>query len=441
MSIDILRVLGLMLTAVAVGSSFAHLLEMANEIDLPAREYLVVQQIHRGWAWLGIAVPVLALLRGPDAALAKRIDAVIDRAIAERRLVGAVVLVARDGKLVYHRAAGLADREADRPMTEDAVFRFSSVTKPFVSAAVMRLVEQGKIGLEDPVTRYLPAFRPKLADGTTPVITVRQLLNHTAGLTYGFAEGPSHPYHTLGVSDGIDLSRISLDENVRRIGQAPLAFEPGSAWRYSVAFDVLGAVIEEAAGKPLPEVVAAEVTGPLGLKDTGFVAKDPARLAVAYANAQPAPVRIGDNQEVPIGSTAVRFASSRALHPKEFPSGGAGMVGTAGDVLTFLETIRKRGAPILKASTVAEMTKDQVGPQAATQGPGWGFGYGLALLDDPTVANTPQAAGTLAWVGVYGHSWFVDRKNGLTVVLMTNTAFEGMNGQVTRELRDAVYGR
>lgn len=390
-------------------------------------------------AWSATKPAVLA--SASDAALKARIDGVLDRAIAEQRLVGAVVLVARDGKLVYHRAAGLADREAKRPMTEDAVFRFSSVTKPFVSAALMRLVEQGKIKLDEPVTTYLPDFKPKLADGTTPVITLRQLLTHTAGLTYGLAEGSSHPYHALGVSDGIDLSGISLDENVRRISQAPLAFAPGSRWRYSVAIDVLGEVIEKAAGKSLPDVVAETVTLPLGLKDTGFVAKDPWRLATPYANAQPAPARITDNQDVPIGPTAVRFAPSRALHPEEFPSGGAGMVGSAGDVLTFLEAIRKGGAPILKAATVAEMTKDQVGPQAATQGPGWGFGYGWAVLDDPAVAKTPQGAGTLAWGGVYGHNWFVDPVNRLTVVLMSNTAFEGMNGQVTRELRDAVYAK
>ena len=385
--------------------------------------------------------PTAALADAPDAALKSRIDSVLDRAIAEQRLVGVVVLVARDGKLVYHRAAGLADREANRPMTENAIFRFSSVTKPFVSAAVMRLVEQGKIKLDDPVTTYLPDFKPKLADGTTPVITIRQLLTHTAGLTYALAEGPSHPYHTLGVSDGIDLSGLSLDENVRRIGQAPLAFAPGSRWRYSVAIDVLGDVVEKATGKSLPDVVAETVTRPLGLTDTGFTAKAPARLATPYANAQPAPTRMTDNQDVPIGPTFVRFAPSRALSAKEFPSGGAGMVGSAGDVLKLLESIRQGGAPILKAATVSEMTKDQVGPQAATQGPGWGFGYGWAVLDDPVVANTPQGVGTLAWGGVYGHNWFVDRKNGLTVVLLSNTAFEGMNGQVTRELRDAVYAK
>jgi len=387
------------------------------------------------------APPPVIAATAPDAALAARLDKVIDTAVADQRLVGAVVLVARDGKIVHHRAAGLADREAGRPMREDAVFRFSSVTKPFVTAAVMKLVEDGKLRLDDPATRWLPDFKPKLADGTTPVITIRQLLNHTSGLTYGLAEKPSHPYHRLGVSDGMDQSGITLDENMRRLGQAPLAFAPGSKWRYSLAVDVLGSVLEKATGKPLPQVLAETVTRPLGLKDTGFVARDPARLTAAYVNEQPAPRRMTDDLDVPLGATAVRFAPSRATDKTAFPSGGAGMVGTAGDVLAFLETVRKGGAPILEASTVAEMTKDQVGIQAATQGPGWGFGYGWAVLVDPIIAKTPQGVGTLAWGGVYGHNWFVDPKNRLTVVIMTNTAFEGMNGPFTAQVRDAVYAR
>jgi CubicO group peptidase (beta-lactamase class C family) len=398
-------------------------------------------------ASLALAVPSLAapppvpVAAAPDAALAARLDKVVDAAVAEQRLVGTVVLVARDGKVVYHRAAGLADRETGRQMREDAVFRFSSVTKPFVSIAVMKLVEDGTLRLDEPVTKWLPDFKPKLADGTTPVITLRQLLNHTSGLTYGLAEKPSHPYHQLGVSDGIDNSGLTLDENMRRLGQAPLAFPPGSAWRYSLAIDVLGSVVEKATGKPLPQVVAESVTRPLGLTDSGFVARDPARLTAAYFNAQPAPKRMTDNLDVSLGAGAVRFAPSRATDKTAFPSGGAGMVGTAGDVLTLLETVRQGGAPILKAATVAEMMKDQAGVQAATQGPGWGFGYGWAVLDDPAVAKTPQGAGTLAWGGVYGHNWFVDPKNRLTVVIMTNTAFEGMNGPFTTQVRDAVYGR
>ena len=174
------------------------------------------------------APPAAVLAPAPDAALSARIDAVVDRAIADQRLVGAVVLVARDGKLVYHRAAGLADREAKAPMRENTVFRLASVTKPFVSVAIMRLAEEGRLSLADPVTRWLPDFKPTLADGSTPTITLGQLLSHTAGLTYGLAEKADHPYHQLGVSDGLDISGLTLDEDVARIGKGPSAFSATS---------------------------------------------------------------------------------------------------------------------------------------------------------------------------------------------------------------------
>ncbi len=388
----------------------------------------------------GAAQAPVAMAEAPDPALAVRLDAVIDREIAEQRIVGAVVLVAREGRLVYHRAAGFADRETGRVMREDATFRLASVTKPIVTAAAMRLIEEGKLGLSDPVTKWLPEFRPTLADGTRPVITIRHLLTHTSGLTYGLLEPPDHPYHTLGVSDGLDRPEISMEENLRRLAQAPLSFSPGSSWRYSLSLDVLGAILEKAAGATLPEVVAATVTKPLGMTDAAFVATDPSRLATPYADGRPSPVRITDGMEVPVGEGAVRFAPSGALDPTAYASGGAGMVGTARDLLIFLEAVRRGGPPILKPSTVHAMMRDQVGPQAATQGPGWGFGYGWSVLDDPMAAHTPQTKGTIQWGGVYGHSWFVDPEHRLTVVAFTNTAPEGMNGSFPIEVRDAVYG-
>jgi CubicO group peptidase (beta-lactamase class C family) len=371
--------------------------------------------------------------------LEARLDPVIDRAIAEQRIVGAVVLVAVDGKVVYQRAAGHADRESGRAMRRDDVFRLASVTKPIVSAAAMRLVERRDLSLDDPVTRWLPDFRPQMADGSRPTITVRHLITHTSGLSYRLMEPPGSAYDRLNVSDGLDQPGLSFDENLRRLGQAPLAYRPGTAWRYSLSMDVLGAVIERAAGKPLPEVVRETVTAPLRLKRTGFTAERAEDLVTPYFNAEPGPKRMFDGVAVPIGGAAARFAPSRALDARSYPSGGAGMVASANDVLTFLEAIRKGGAPILSPATVRAMTSDQVGPQAQTQGPGWGFGYGWAVLADPAAAKTPQSAGTFQWGGAYGHSWFVDPARRITVVAMTNTAFEGMNGRFTTELRDAVY--
>ncbi|WP_342238972.1 serine hydrolase domain-containing protein [Inquilinus sp. OTU3971] len=376
-----------------------------------------------------------------DPVLSPRIDAVVDRALAEKRIVGTVVLVARDGRLVYRRAAGLADREAGRAMREDSVFLYASLTKPMVTVAALRLVEEGRIALADPVTKYLPDFRPKLADGGEPVITIHHLLTHTAGLIYGFTEPADGPYHRAGVSDGLDAPGRSFAENLRRIASAPLAFAPGSAWAYSVALDVLGAALEQAAGESLAEIVQSRITGPLGLKDTGFAPPDRSRLAAAYADDAPEPVRMGEHYITPAPRpfAGLSYAPGRIFDPASYPSGGAGMAGTAGDFLVFLETLRRGGAPILKPETVKAMATSQIPGLAMPDSPGTTFGYGFALVADPAAAGVPMTAGTWRWGGVYGHSWFVDPAKGLAVVGLTNTALEGMKGEFVTDLRAAIY--
>jgi CubicO group peptidase (beta-lactamase class C family) len=374
-----------------------------------------------------------------SAAARSRIDSVIEQAITEKRLVGAVVLVSHDGKFIYQSAAGLADRESKRPMQIDTVFRLSSVSKPIMSAAALALVDRGKLSLDDPVTKWLPDFRPKLVSGEAPTITVRQLLTHTAGLGYKFAEKPGTAYYQAGVSDGFDELRVSLDENLRRLATAPLFHRPGEVWRYSLSIDVLGAVVEKASGKSLPQSVAELVTQPLGLGDTAFLAKEPTRLAVAYYDSKPAPARMADPQTVPFGEGGrMTYSPSRALDPKAYPSGGAGMVGTAPEVMRFLEAIRAGGKPILKPASAVSMMTNQIGSLMGPQ-PGIGFGFGGSVVVDPIAAQTPQSPGTWQWGGVYGHSWFVDPARKLTVVAFTNTGLEGMWGKFTTDLRDAVY--
>lgn len=378
------------------------------------------------------------------ASLETRIEAAIASAIADNRLVGAVALVARDGKIVCAHAAGFADRDAGSAMRADAIFRLASVSKPFVTVAALRLAARGAIALEQPVTRWLPAFRPALPDGSRPDITLHHLLTHTSGLSYRFLEPGGGAYHRLDVSDGLDQPGRAMEDNLRRLVQAPLVFAPGTAWRYSLGIDVIGAVLEAATGQTLDAIVRNDVTDPLGLVDTGFTVTDRARLAAPYADGADGPVRMDSATSVTLppqaGEGTVAFAPDRIFDPDSFRSGGAGMAGTAGDVLTFLEAIRTGGGPILTTDVVAMMLHDHVGPQAETQGPGWGFGYGGAVLVDPAATGTPQAAGTLQWGGAYGHNWFIDPVNRLSVVLLTNTAFEGMAGRVVTEVRDAVYG-
>jgi len=373
-----------------------------------------------------------------DTGLAGRIDDAIDRALAERRIVGATVLVSREGRLAYSRHAGLADRDAGRPVADDTIFRLASLTKPMVTAAALSLVEAGIIALEDPVTRWLPDFQPQY-EGRAPAITVRQLLTHTAGLSYGFMQPDDGPYLKLKVSDGMDQPGLSFDDELRRIVEAGLFYPPGAAWLYSVAMDVLGAALEKAAGKSLPHIVAERVAAPLGMADTGFVVTDPSRLAVPYADGAP-PTPMGEACTVPFfGLSGIRFAPGRAFDLKSFPSGGAGMVGTAREFLSFLEAIRTGGGGVVSGDAARQMMSNQTGElPIVTNGPGWGFGFGGAVHLDPAASASVHSKGVWLWGGVYGHSWFVDPTRRLSVVIMTNTAIEGMTGAFSADVTAAV---
>ncbi len=377
-----------------------------------------------------------------DSSLSARVDAVIERTLAAQRLIGVVVLVARDGAIVHRRAAGYADREAQQAMREDTIFRLSSLTKPIVTAAALALVECGRLNLDDPVTRWLPDFRPRLADGSAAVITARQLLTHTAGLSYGFFQAGGGSYERAGVSDGLAEPGLSLDEELRRLATVPLSNVPGTEWGYSLALDVLGGVMARAGGEPLPNLVESLVTGPLGMKDTAFVVRDLRRLGAAYVDGG-RPRRMADPDIVELAPGALaRFAPSRILDRNSFPSGGAGMAGTATDFMSFLETIRQGGGAILNPQSTHSMMSNQIGELRINLEltPSWGFGFGGAVLMDPALAGAPQSAGTWKWGGVYGHHWYVDPSRRLTVAALSNTTAEGMAGSFVDELRDAVYG-
>jgi CubicO group peptidase (beta-lactamase class C family) len=372
----------------------------------------------------------------------QRVSDYLDRAVSNERLVGGVVLVAHEGKTVVDIAAGFADRETRQRMRSDAIFRYSSLTKTIVAAATMTLVEWGTIQLDDPVTRWLPAFRPKLLSGEKPRLEVHHLLTHTAGLTYAMFQPKAGTYEQAGISDGLDQSGLSMSEELERLARVPLVFPPGTAWGYSLAYDVLGALIARAADTTLPDVVATSVTRPLGMRDTAFTVVDPARLAVPYVSGQP-PRKMADPDVVPFlpGTAGIRLSPSRIFNTDSFASGGVGMAGTARDFLTFLVALQSDFA-LLKPATTRQMMSNQIGALRITTEPrpAWGFGFGGAVLMDPTLGDTPQAAGTWNWGGAYGHHWYVDPVNRLTVVAMTNTALEGMVGGFVSELRDAVYG-
>jgi CubicO group peptidase (beta-lactamase class C family) len=253
------------------------------------------------------------------------------------------------------------------------------------------------------------------------------------------AEEPDDPYRSADVGDGIRSSGArTLADNTGLIATLPLYFKPGTNWRYSVSIDVLGSVMEAATGQDLPAVVRGLVTGPLGLQHMGFsaVEANEGTLATPYADGDPEPVRMTDpyyHADFPL-----IYSPGRASDPAAFPSAGAGMIGTAPEMLTFLETVRTGGGGILQPSSTTMMMANQLGDlKPDPDDPGWGFGYGASILGGdggrlPTI--------TWSWSGGYGHAFFVDPISATTIVILTNTAFEGTNGQLVDDVVDAATG-
>lgn len=372
----------------------------------------------------------------------KILKQVMQTALDEQRLVGMEVMVKRDGETLFHQAAGYADRESQRLMSVGERFRLASVSKPIVSTAAMMLVAAGRLSLDSDITRWLPTFKPLQPDGSRALITLRQLLSHSAGLSYRFLEAtPDGPYARAGVSDGMDATPLSLQENLQRLSTVPLLFTPGTAWCYSLAMDVVGAIIEQVQQQPLPEAIRSLVTGPLGMKQTGFSLPADQSVATAYVSDTPRPHILSEGEVVaPFeGTVGIPYSPARVYDPQAFPSGGAGMVGTVSDLMTLLELLRSGGGTLLAPEWIAEMARDQVSEHVLPDMPGVGFGLGFSVLRDPLLADSPESIGTWRWGGAYGHAWFVDPQQALSVVAFTNTLYEGMSGQFVNDLRDAVY--
>lgn len=363
--------------------------------------------------------------------LVERMDAAIDAALGQR-IVGCVILINQDGKEIYARAAGLADREADAPMARDAIFRLASVTKPIVATAILRLVDLGQIGLNDRVTRYLPWFTPQNPDGSHADIRIRHLLSHTSGLSYERLP----PDATNGSSGIVN----ALKETLTNIARVPLAFAPGTGWTYGTSIDVLGGVLAAINGSDVEDAIAALVTKPLGMGDTHFYVMEPSRLTAAYADGNP-PVRMSDPHVMrdAAGNVLGTFSPGRILNPAVPQNGGSGMAGTADDVMTLLEVYNSRPG-LLEPATVAMARQNQIGDLPRREhDAGKRFGFIGAVLADPKAARNPAPVGTVDWGGVWGHNWIIDPVNRMTVVVCTNTTYEGCNGPFRDDILRAVY--
>ncbi|WP_309084598.1 serine hydrolase domain-containing protein [Chelativorans sp.] len=368
--------------------------------------------------------------------LASAIDAAVDEALTQRRIVGCVVLVAEDGQLVYERAAGYADRETGRHMQIDTPFRFASVTKPFTLMAALKLIEAGQLSPDDQVTMYLPEFLPSLEDGSIADIKVAHLMAHMAGLDYRFQQAEDGTYARARISDGTDESQGSLAENIARIASVALDRRPGEGWRYSVATDVLGGVIEAVTGTALDDAVRALVCEPLQLGAAFYWPGED--LAVPYYDGQPQPIRMTGTVEVPlpfVEGPGVRFDPERIRTRSAWPSGGAGMAGRARDVLALLEAFRAGG--FLREDLREAARKPRAGAETQTAGPGWGWSWLGAVLIEPTAAGSRWSEGSVSWGGVYGNWWGIDFARKRCVVSLTNTAYEGMMGRFAQAIAAA----
>lgn len=368
--------------------------------------------------------------------LQHRVDAAIDAALWSR-IVGCVVLIHRHGQPVYARAAGYADREARRATTETEIFRLASCTKPIVATAALVMLDQGLLSLDDPVTKYLPFFAPKPPGGATHPILIRHLLTHTSGITYGGVPE--------GVSTGSDPGPpMTLEDNLRRLARAPLAFAPGSAWDYGMSIDVLGGVLGAIAGdiSDVEAVVAKHVSGPLGMTDTHFsVPPDAAgRLAVPYADGKPEPIRMAEPQEVhndELDPDKVDLFSPGRIFTTDRPQcSGSSMAGTAADFMKLMDALTL--GTLLKPETRDSAFANQIGALPRLRDPGQKFGFVGAVIDDTQASGWP-IAGMLHWGGIWGNNWIIEPASQTAVVVMTNTMREGCNGPFRDEIRDAVF--
>ncbi len=365
-----------------------------------------------------------------DPARLDRLGAYMQMSVDSQWIAGAVALVLRDGRVVYSRAVGWSDREARTPMTTDAIFRIASQTKAITSTAIMQLVEEGRIALLDPVSKWIPSFARtsvinRADSGRTVVparrqITIFDLLTHTAGISYGVEGILGERYRAAGLGPAAGFGWYTADKDepicatMDRLGTLPFLEQPGERWVYGYNTDILGCVVERASGRPLDRYFKERITGPLGMRDTDFFVprEKAARLAVVYRSENGRAVR---------ADTGARGQGHYLEGPRLSFAGGAGLTSTARDYARFLEAIRRGGtldgARILSPRSVDLMSTNQVGTRYSADGNGWGLAFATV---DRLGANGFASVGSYNWGGAYASIYHVDPSERLVMVLMIN---------------------
>jgi CubicO group peptidase (beta-lactamase class C family) len=382
---------------------------------------------------------------GLSPAKLEKVKAALRTAVDQNQTAGVVLAVARRGKLAMLETYGKSDIAADRPMRPDTIFRIYSMTKPIVTVAAMQMVEEGKIKLDDPVSKYVPEFKnlrvhAGTGDETVPAkreVTIRDLMRHTSGLTYGaFDNTPvDQLYRQARVLDRGE----TLTVFVGKLGKLPLLYQPGTHFQYSVSSDVLGHLIEVVSGQALDEYLQARVFNPLDMRDTGFFvpADKLDRLAVNYGPDDKGGLKVVD----------APLTSPYRTRPK-FLSGGGGLVSTARDYLRFCQMMLSagelEGKRMLRPETVREMTVNQLPAEALPMKlatlplDGMGFGLGFSVRMAPTPTAPAQSLGEFGWGGAASTHFWICPKQELAVVILQQ--YMPMTPRLELALKPLIYG-
>jgi len=360
------------------------------------------------------------------------IGKVLKADIEHGRIPGAVIAIARRGKLVYFEAFGYRDKAAGVPMTTDTIFNIASMTKPMVAVGALMLYEQGRLPLDDPLAKYFPKFADmrvavmdqvgdKVVD-TVPAarpITIRDLLRHTSGIVYG-GRGSTAVHKMYPSGSGAAAMSLTGPEFLDKLSSSPLLYQPGTVWDYGFGIDVLGLMLESMSGQKLSEYLQERLFKPLGMVDTGFVLRP--EQVPRYAKALPNDPDTGRPQAVDPNLT----------HPTKFECGGGCAASTATDYLRFALMLLNKGKlgdkRILGRKTVEYMTSNQLGPEvknlivnADPTRADYGFGLGLAVRTTPGVVRLMGSVGDFSWPGASGTNWWVDPQEQLAVVFMAHS--------------------
>lgn len=386
---------------------------------------------------------------GMSAERLARIDAMIETAITENRIPGAVALVVRNGKIVHHQAYGLADNETGRALKKDDIFRIASQTKAITATAVMMLWERGRFQLDDPIAKWIPEFKDAgvlktfnevdvtwTSEPANKPITIRHLLTHTSGIGYGVIDGDARIkqiYAKAGVTDLFTTEPVTIGESVKKLAKLPLHHHPGERYTYGEGLDVLGYFIEIVSGKPFDVFLRDHLFAPLGMHDTGFYL--PAEKASRLVPVQK-----------PEGGQWVRFPVT--FYDPDFPikgaksffSGGAGLCSTAKDYATFLQMYLNggelNGVRILSRTTIETIMREQVAREL------WGgankhYGLAFGVVTEKGVARGGEGSvGTFDWGGYFNTQYFADPQENLVGVLMKQT--QGGNDDTAWKFRQLV---